>query len=207
MDYMKIKKSILERDLRLEPILNAYTPQIKSQIVSDYVKLIEIIIGQQLSGAAANTIFTRLTNLLGKDFQPRDFLCMKDTQFAKIGISKAKTKYCQGISEYLEKEPEYFKLLRNAPAKDQIEDLMRFKGVGIWTASIFVMSSDMLSDVFAYGDATLIKVIKQTYKLDDKTIDENLEKILSNWSPYTTLVCKALWHYNDTVLNQTLNRI
>ena len=207
MDYGKIKKSILERDLKLEPILDAYTPQKKSQIVSDYVRLVEIIIGQQLSGAAADTIFTRLTKLLGEDFRPYDFLHVKDVQFAKIGISKAKTKYCKGISEYLEKEPEYFKLLRNAPAKDQIEDLMKFKGIGIWTASIFVMSSDIMSYVFAYGDATLSKVIKQTYNLDDKQLDKQLDKIVNNWSPYRTLVCKALWNYNDTILNQTLNRI
>ena len=207
MDYGKIKKSILERDLKLEPILDAYTPQKKSQIVSDYVRLVEIVIGQQLSGAAADTIFTRLTKLLGEDFRPYDFLHVKDAQFAKIGISKAKTKYCKGISEYLEKEPEYFKLLRNALAKDQIEDLMKFKGIGIWTASIFVMSSDIMSDVFAYGDATLSKVIKQTYNLDDKQLDKQLDKIVNNWSPYRTLVCKALWNYNDTILNQTLNRI
>ena len=75
------------------------------------------------------------------------------------------------------------------------------------TASIFVMSSDIMSDVFAYGDATLSKVIKQTYNLDDKQLDKQLDKIVNNWSPYRTLVCKALWNYNDTILNQTLNRI
>ena len=159
MDYGKIKKSILERDLKLEPILDAYTPQKKSQIVSDYVRLVEIIIGQQLSGAAADTIFTRLTKLLGEDFRPYDFLHVKDAQFAKIGISKAKTKYCKGISEYLEKEPEYFKLLRNAPAKDQIEDLMKFRDRNL-TVSIFVMSSDIMSDVFVMECKS--KVIKQT---------------------------------------------
>ena len=64
-----------------------------------------------------------------------------------------------------------------------------------------------MSDIFAYGDATLSKVIKQTYNLDDKQLDKQLDKIVNNWSPYRTLVCKALWNYNDTILNQTLNRI
>ena len=90
---------------------------------------------------------------------------------------------------------------------DQIEELMKFKGVGIWTASIFVMSSDVMSDIFAYGDVTLKKVIKQTYELHDAQLDGQIEGILDNWSSYKTIVCRALWNYNDTILNQTLNRI
>ena len=88
-----------------------------------------------------------------------------------------------------------------------MHELMKFKGVGIWTASIFVMSSDIMSDIFAYGDVTLNRVIKQTYELDEVQLDKQIDLILDNWSPYKTIVCRALWNYNDTILNQTLKRI
>ena len=207
MNYSEVKKKLIRKDPKLEPILNAYLPENRNTNVSDYVRLIEIIVGQQLSGAAADTIFSRLTKILGQDFQPNEFLEINNVQFVEIGISKAKTKYCGLISEHLIKEPAYFTWLRNLLPTDQIEELMKFKGVGIWTASIFVMSSDIMSDIFAYGDVTLSRVIKQTYELHDSHLDEQIERILDNWSPYKTIVCKALWNYNDTILNQTLKRI
>ena len=207
MDYNKVKQDLIRKDPKLEPILNAYQPEYKNTNVSDYVRLIEIIIGQQLSGAAADTIFSRLTKILGQDFLPHQFLEINNKQFAEIGISKAKKNYCRLISEHAVDEPTYFTWLRNLLPTDQMHELMKFKGVGIWTASIFVMSSDIMSDIFAYGDVTLNRVIKQTYKLDEVQLDEQIDLILDNWSPYKTIVCKALWNYNDTILNQTLKRI
>ena len=91
--------------------------------------------------------------------------------------------------------------------QEKIVELTKFKGIGIWTASIFVMSSDIFSDVFAYGDATLNKVIKNVYGIEDDCFDRDLEGILSKWSPHKTLVCNVIWHYNDNVLTQTRNRI
>lgn len=207
MDYNKVKKELIQKDQKLEVVLNAYLPAKRNTNISEYVRLIEIIIGQQLSAAAADTIFKRLTNILGPDFHPCDFIDITDVQFAKIGISKAKTKYCMLISEHLIKKPTYFTRLCNLLPADQIEELVKFKGVGIWTASIFVMSSDSMSDVFAYGDVTLNRVIKRIYELDDAIFEEKLESIVNNWSPYKTIVCQALWNYNDTILSLAQKRV
>ena len=111
------------------------------------------------------------------------------------------------ISLFLLSSPDYFKNLELLSPNERIIELMKFKGVGIWTASIFVMSSDLMSDIFAYGDGTLTKVIKKIYNLSDEQLSSQLELIVSNWSPYKTLVCNALWHYNDNVLTQTRSRI
>ena len=150
---------------------------------------------------------TRLTNLIGEDFSEEDLLLLDDNQFSKIGISRAKMNYSKMISLFLLSSPDYFKNLELLSPNERIIELMKFKGVGIWTASIFVMSDDLKSDIFAYGDGTLIRVIKEIYNLSDEQLVLQLERIVSNWSPYKTLVCNALWHYNDNVLAQTRSRI
>ena len=207
MKYIQLKKELLIKDPKLDLILNTFTPDIGKDAVSDYVRLIRIIVGQQLSGAAAKTIFSRLTDLIGNNFNERDLLSLNQYEFSKVGISRAKAKYSQNISNFLLENPNFFEQLKRLNSENQITELIRFKGVGIWTASIFVMSSDIMSDVFAYGDGTLNKVIKKIYGFSDEQFDEKLEKIVINWSPYRTLVCYALWHYNDNVLTQTRNRI
>lgn len=207
LDYEHIKTELVGKDPILELVLTKYVPTESEPTQSDYVRLIRIIIGQQLSGAAAKTIFSRLIRLIGKNFTETDLLKLDDKDFSNIGISKAKTNYAKNISNYLLKNSDYFKNLKSLNSNEQIAKLIKFKGVGMWTASIFVMSNDLMSDVFALGDGTLNKVIKNLYHLPDENLEETIEKIASIWSPYRTLVCKALWHYNDNVLTQTRNRI
>lgn len=207
MNYKNVKIELLAKDPNLKLVLKSYEPIELKSTHSDYVRLVKIIIGQQLSGVAAQTIFNRLTKLIGEDFTETDFLKLDDNDFSEIGISKAKTEYARNISSYLLENSDYFKNLKRLNSDKQITNLIKFKGVGIWTASIFVMSSDLMSDVFAFGDGTLNKLIKSLYNLPDGYSEETINRIVSVWSPYTTLVCNALWHYNDKILTQTRNRI
>lgn len=207
LDFEIIKTGLLKKDPNLKVVLENYKPEESKSSNSDYVHLISIIVGQQLSGAAAKTIFGRLTNLIGEDFREIDLLKLEVHDFAKIGISKAKTQYVRDISTYLIKNPEFFANLKKQNSEKQIAELINFKGVGIWTASIFVMSSDLMSDIFAFGDGTLNKVLKTLYNIPDENFEDTLIKIIDKWSPYKTLICNALWHYNDNILTQTRNRI
>jgi DNA-3-methyladenine glycosylase II len=207
LDYLSAKTEILNLDPKLKVVFEEYLPSKNDESNSSFVRLIRIIVGQQLSGAAAKTIFTRLTNLIGEDFNETDLLSLDDSQFSAIGISQAKKNYSKMISLFLVTSPDYFNDLERLTPDERISELMKFKGVGVWTASIFVMSSDLMSDIFAYGDGTLTKVIKKIYNLSDEQLASQLELIVSNWSPYKTLVCNALWHYNDNVLTQTQSRI
>lgn len=207
MNYKKVKIELLAKDPILELVLDSYEPIELKSTHSDYVRLVKIIIGQQLSGVAAQTIFNKLIKLVGEDFTETDFLKLDDNDFSEIGISRAKTDYTRNISSYLLENLDYFENLKRLNSDNQITELIKFKGVGIWTASIFVMSSDFMSDVFAFGDGTLTKLVKSLYGLPDDCSDETINTIVSVWSPYRTLVCNALWHYNDKILTQTPNRI
>ena len=205
--FDEIKQYLISRDQKLIDLFKTFEMDKRQQCFSDFQTLIRIIVGQQLSGAAARTIFSRLLSLVGNNFSPTAMSKLNEKEFSTIGISRAKADYCQGIAETLEENPNYFTELHELNDHEKIVELIKFKGVGIWTASIFVMSSNIFSDVFAYGDATLNKVIKNVYGIEGTCFDRDLEQILSKWSPYKTLVCRVIWHYNDNVLIQTRNRI
>ena len=205
--FEKIKRYLINRDQKLSDLFATFELHERSKQFSDFQNLIRIIVGQQLSGAAARTIFSRLLSLVGNNFSPNEILKLNEEEFSKIGVSRAKAIYCRGVAETFEKNSNYLNELNKLEDQEKILELTKLKGVGVWTASIFVMSSDIFSDVFAYGDSTLNKVIKDVYGIDDDCFDGELEQILSKWSPYKTLVCNVIWHYNDDVLTQTRNRI
>jgi DNA-3-methyladenine glycosylase II len=206
-NFDEIKRYLINRDQKLSDLFTTFELRERSQKFSDFQNLIRIIVGQQLSGAAARTIFSRLISFVGNNFTAIEILKLNEEKFTKIGVSRAKAIYCQGIAKTFEKDPNYFNEINKLNDQEKLIELTKLKGVGIWTASIFVMSSDIFSDVFAYGDATLNKIIKNVYGIEDDCFERELEHVLSKWSPYKTLVCNVIWHYNDNVLTQTRNRI
>lgn len=205
--FEEIKKYLIGRDKKLSILFESFEIAEKKKSFSNFQNLIRIIVGQQLSGAAAKTIFSRLLGLVGNNFSPTTIAKLTAQDFSEIGVSRAKANYCQGIADILQERPDYFDELQRLNDQEKIAELTKLRGIGIWTASIFVMSSDIFSDVFAYGDATLNKVIKNVYGIEGDCFDRDLERILYKWSPHKTLVCNVIWHYNDNVLTQIRNRI
>lgn len=196
----EVKQYLIRKDPVLENILNNFSTTQNTEKFTDFITLTKIIIGQQLSGSAAKTIFTRLTDTVTANYQPRDILKLSENQTTKIGLSAAKFKYIKLISEHVVRDPLFFENLKLERSEKQIEILLSFKGVGIWTASIFVMHNNTHSNIFPYGDATLNKVIKIIYKIDDKDFEHKLNDVISRWDPYKSFVCRALWNWNDNYL-------
>ena len=196
----EVKEYLISKDPVLRNILDNFSTTQNTEKFTDFIALTKIIIGQQLSGAAAKIIFARLTDIVSENYQPSDILKLSNKQTTSIGLSAAKSQYIKLISEYIIKEPLFFQNLKLENSEKQIEILMSFKGVGIWTASIFVMNNNIYSNIFPYGDATLNKVIKITYKIDDKDFELKLNDVISRWDPYKSFVCMALWNWNDNYL-------
>ena len=157
-----------------------------------FLSLTKIIIGQQLSGKAAYSIFSRLTDLLGDNFDPTKVNEVSHDKLKQCGISNAKILYVKGLAKILIERPNYFYELQKYDAKHIIDTLCQIKGVGVWTASIFAMGTLGFMDIFPYGDSTLQRAIDTIYS---KKVSR--EKIISNWSPYKTVACKILWNWVD----------
>ena len=191
--FEEILSVLSHNDPALAKVINLIKPVYIKKTDDEFTSLIKTIIGQQLSGTAAKTIINRVKNTLEeKVFTPKKILNINHEDLRSCGMSNAKIHYVKGFAEILIANPCYFFNLKKNTEENVLIELCKIKGVGIWTASIFAMSSLNYENIFAYGDVSLNKAIKIIYK-------ENLsqEDIISNWSPYKSFACRVLWQWID----------
>ena len=146
-----------------------------------------------MSGAAARTIIGKFEITLGNSkFNPKRVLKIDSIKLRQCGISNAKITYIKNLSNWLIKSPNFFSNLKKYNEDDLLSELCKIKGVGIWTASIFAMSTLNHQNIFPYGDVTLNKAINALYGSELNQAD-----IISNWSPYKSNACRVLWQWVD----------
>ena len=160
--------------------------------------IVSIIIGQQLSGKAADTILSKLKKLIqSENFNHTDVLRFSEEEIKECGISRSKVSYIIGIADLLTKRPNYFDEISKLSDNEKINKLIEIKGIGIWSASIFVMSVYEAMDIFPLGDGTLLKAIREIYKFDPLKNSKKLMDTTKKWSPYRSVASKLLWNWVD----------
>lgn len=184
-------------DPRLYSLLNGLDSLERLQPVTTneyFAKLCREIITQQLATGAARAIFNRFINLYPKQkITPEYTLKIREKNIRNAGLSWAKVKYIKDLAQkVVSKEVRLSKLLAMTN-EEAIIELIKVKGIGKWTAEMFLMFSLGREDVFSYGDLGLRKAIKKLYKLKELPTKEQAEKIASKWSPYRTYACRILW--------------
>ena len=159
-----------------------------------FIALCRTIIGQQLSGKAANTIYSRFLKLfIRKKISPANLLKIKDKNIREAGISWAKIKYIKDLAQKIqngEMNPETLYDLKN---EEVITELIKVKGIGNWTAEMVLIFTLNRDDVFSFGDLGLKKGLEKVYGLHNPT-QKQTEKIISKWTPYKSFGSIALWH-------------
>lgn len=163
-----------------------------SSIVSD-------IIGQQLSGKAADTIEGRFKKLLQHidPYMPTEIVLLEDdTVRYSAGLSYAKIKYIKGLSlSVINKEINLEKLIELSD-EEVLAELTKIKGIGPWTAEMLLMFTYKRPDVFSLGDAGLRKAISLLYGID-KTNTAAILALADTWRPYRTYASRYLWKSLD----------
>jgi len=161
--------------------------------VNDYFNsLCRIIIGQQLSGKAANSIYAKYLLLFSGKPTPKKILEIKVEKLRGAGLSNAKAIYIKNIAKAVSENEFNLKIIDTLSDKEVASELIKIKGVGPWTAEMFLMFTLGREDVFSHGDLGLKKGIMKVYKIR-KVTPKRVEKIISKWSPYKTYGAIALW--------------
>ncbi len=157
--------------------------------------LVRAIIGQQISGKAAASIRQRFAKLVPeKEFpEPKDIARMPIRKLRGIGLSRQKAGYLKDLSRKVAKGQINFQAFAGAPDEEVIVELTKVKGIGRWTAEMFLMFSLARPDVFSYGDLGLQNAVKKLYRLKSHPTQKQLEKISSAWKPYRSLASRYLW--------------
>lgn len=159
-----------------------------------FIDLVESIIGQQLSGKAADTIFGRFKKIFpGEKITAGKLLKLPDATIRDAGISYGKIKYIKGVAEAVKSKQLDLERLEALSDGEVIEELVKLKGVGEWTAEMFLMFSLLRTDIFSAGDLGLQNAIVKLYGLKDKPSKQELLEISSKWSPHRTIASRILW--------------
>jgi DNA-3-methyladenine glycosylase II len=159
--------------------------------------LAESILYQQLNGKAAATIFDRFTALAGDPLTPRGILKLTDAQMRGVGLSRQKTTYLRDLAEKTQAGLLEFERMPEMTEEDVIAHLTQVKGIGVWTAHMFLMFTLRRPDVLPTGDYGIQAAIKKHYKKRKWPKADVMEKIAKPWSPYRSVACWYLWRSLD----------
>ena len=200
MQRKKFEESIayLRTQPRLEKLdLRERKPPFKRP--SDpFSSLIRSIIFQQLSGKAATTILNRFLAIFdGKYPTPQQVARLPDTKFRKAGISSQKMGYLRDLAKRFMDgtvDPSLFKKMTDDEIK---EHLLIVKGIGPWTAEMFLMFTLYRPDVFPTGDLGIRKGFQKLFKLKTMPDAVKMEKLAKEWRPHRTVASWYLWELVD----------
>jgi len=155
---------------------------------------IRSIVGQQISVIASDAIWGRLVGLLGTP-TPENVLKFTQEELAACGLTRPKASYIYGLAEHsTDLLQQDWKNMNDDEIK---RHLVKFRGIGPWTAEMMLMFSFMRPDVFSIGDIGLVKAVK--ILVPDVEDKDSIEKIAERWSPYRTAASWYLWRMIDPV--------
>jgi DNA-3-methyladenine glycosylase II len=160
-----------------------------------YGALVRSIAGQQLSVLAARAIYGRLIDRFGgRPPTPQEILADDPEELrAAAGFSRAKVRYLRSLAEHVISGELELERLDELSDEQVIAELTAVKGIGDWTAHMFLMFHLERPDVLAVGDLGIRRAIELAYGLDSLPDAATIERIAEPWRPYRTLACRYLW--------------
>jgi DNA-3-methyladenine glycosylase II len=159
--------------------------------------LAEAIVYQQLNGKAAVTIFNRFAALTGEPVTPEGILKLTPENMRAVGLSKQKSSYLFDMAERASRGELDFTRLPDLTDEEVIKHLTQVKGVGVWTAHMFLMFTLKRPNIFPTGDFGVQMAIKKHYGKRKLPKPLQMEKIAKAWEPYRSIACWYLWRSLD----------
>jgi DNA-3-methyladenine glycosylase II len=156
--------------------------------------LVLIILEQQVSLASARASFNRLQKAAGS-LSPGRFLSFDDRQLKTIGFSRQKIRYCRELASAIIQGSLGLEELHEMEDSMARSRLMEMKGIGNWTADIYLMTAMMRPDVWPSGDLALAQATQEVKRLSSRPRPEELEEIAEPWRPWRTVAARILWHH------------
>jgi DNA-3-methyladenine glycosylase II len=160
-----------------------------------YAGLVRTIVGQQLSTRAAQTIWLRLlAQFDGRPPSPEEVLAADPEELrAAAGLSRSKTTYLRSLAEHVLEGSLELDRLEQLDDESVIAELVAVKGIGEWSAHMFLMFQLERPDVLAPGDLGIRRGIQISYALEELPSPEEVIRIAEPWRPHRTTACRYLW--------------
>jgi len=165
-----------------------------------HATLLRTIVGQQVSVAAAASVWGKLEALLGETIAPEALLAAEFEALRGCGLSRQKQGYARSLCELVLAGALD---LKNLPEDDEeaIAQLVQIKGIGRWSAEIYLLFAEGRSDVFPAGDLAVLIELGRLMGLPEKPSEKQLRELAEQWRPYRGAAAVLAWHsYNSSVL-------
>src|SRR5881396_1715442 len=159
-----------------------------------FPSLIYIILEQQVSLASAKAAFDRL-NAAVRPLTPVRFLKLTDAELLRIGFSRQKTLYTRLLAESLARRHFDLRYLHDLHDDSARKMLIAFKGIGRWTADIYLLSALRRPDIWPTGDLALATAVQEVKHLRQRPSPERLEKMSAPWRPWRAVAARLFWHH------------
>ena len=159
----------------------------------DFETLVKSIVYQQLSGRVASVIFERLLSAAGGTITPANVLKLRPTRMRAAGLSAQKTVYIRDLARHTRDGHVVFEDLRGLSDTEVIEKLTVVKGIGVWTAHMFLIFALRRPDILPTGDLGIRAAIRKAYGLAELPKPAEIENLAERWRPYCTVASWYLW--------------
>ncbi len=163
-----------------------------------FLTLVRSIIGQQISVAAAQAVWNRVEVLL-KRVTPKNILVMDDIRLRECGLSYRKIEYVKDLSEHFLKQGLAKANWQALDDETVIRDLTAVRGIGQWTAEMFLIFNLKRPDILPLDDIGLLRAISLNYFAGEKVTRSQAREVAENWVPYRTVATWYLWRSIDPI--------
>ena len=185
---------LTKHDGDLARVLAAYGPPPLWERDTGFPTLVQIILEQQVSLSSARAAFDRLNGAVS-ELEPKKFLKLGDARLKEIGFSRQKSRYCRELATAIVENRFAIDALEAMSDDDAKQELMTLKGVGRWTADIYLLMALRRPDAWPSGDLALAKAAHQVKALDAIPDQAELEELSRAWRPWRAVAARLLWHH------------
>jgi DNA-3-methyladenine glycosylase II len=191
------RRRLMRRDRRLGAVIKAIGPCLYGLRPAGFPTLFHAILRQQLSAKAAATIAARLLEACGGLAAPDAVARLDDAAFAACGVSRQKRDYLRGLAAAALGAPTLFAALEQMPDEAAVEALTAIKGIGRWTAEMYLMFCLGRLDVLPLGDVSIRSAMAEIYGFPRTAPAAKLTALAESWRPYRSVACWYFYAYLD----------
>lgn len=198
-DYARARRHLLRRDPVLAAVIRRHGPcgLAAAQRSDHFSAIVRAITGQQLSTKAAATIYARLTTLMPQGVTPAALAAVPDEALRAAGMSRQKIAYFRDLSETVASGALPLDDLDAMTDDEVVEAMTRVKGIGRWSAEMFLMFRLHRPDVLPVGDLGIVNAVRAVYRLRKTPTAERIRQIGEAWRPYRSVASWYLWRSLD----------
>ena len=196
--WQKAKKDLSNKDKKLSKIIKSYPHDFLFSKSDPFFTLARSIVGQQISVKAAQSVWNRLEIKIHK-INPKIILKTHSSTLKSVGLSRQKVKYLKNLANAFIEKKIKIGLWNKMNDEEIIQDLIQIKGIGRWTAEMFLIFNLCRADIFPLDDIGMIKGICKLNNISYPTKREIVIKIGEKWKPYRSVATWYLWRSLDPI--------